>query len=236
MRVILLALALFVMTVASDKCEERCAKCAVVERSECLAGMEKDPECGCCDICSRFEGQKCDMKDTPFKFGHCGDGLECTAIGDDNICQCAWVEIICGSDNVTYDNLCQMMAAAVRESKRQTMEVKSRGPCDPGAQIITKPEYVRNTTENTVVLSCEAIGYPTPVIRWVVTKANNKTFDMPGDDNHILVATRGGPGKYQTTSWLQIDSLKKIHEGDYTCFATNELKEDRAKARIKVIN
>ncbi|CAG5121163.1 unnamed protein product [Candidula unifasciata] len=236
MKVLLLALSMVMVAVTADKCTEKCAKCETVERSECLAGMGKDPECGCCDICSRFEGQKCDKNGAAYKHGHCGDGLDCKSVGDDDICQCVWDEIICGSDGVTYNNLCQMMAAAVRESKRDTMEVKSVGPCDPGAQIVTKPEYVKNSTNNNVVLSCEAIGFPTPSIHWVVTKANNKTFDMPGDDDHIVIATRGGPGKYQVTGWLQIEHLLKRHEGDYTCIAANELKEDRAKARIKVAN
>lgn len=50
----------------------------------------------------RFEGQKCDKKDAVYKHGHCGDGLECRSFGDDDICQCVWEEIICGSDGVTY--------------------------------------------------------------------------------------------------------------------------------------
>ncbi|CAG5125986.1 unnamed protein product [Candidula unifasciata] len=236
MKTLLLILITGLVAVCADKCTEKCAKCEVVERSECLAGMEKDAECGCCDVCSRFEGQKCDRKGAAYKHGQCGDGLECKSTTGGNICQCAWEEIICGSDGVTYTNLCHMMATAVRENRRDMIEVKSVGPCDPGAQIVSKPEYVRNSTNNNVVLSCEAIGFPTPSIHWIVTKANNKTFALPGDDNHIVSSTRGGPGKYQVTGWLQIEHLLKRHEGDYTCIAANEHKEDRAKARIKVVN
>lgn len=56
-----------------------------------------------------------------------------------------------------------------------------------GAQIVSKPEYVRNTTNNNVVLSCEAIGFPTPSIHWIVTKANDKTFALPGKKIDRLV-------------------------------------------------
>jgi len=236
MKVLLLTLCVVVGAVFADQCEEKCANCPVLERSECLAGVDKDPVCGCCDVCSRFEGQTCDLKDEKAKHGSCGDGLDCKKTDGGNICQCLWEEIICGSDNVTYPNLCSLMAAAVRENKQDKLEVLSVGPCLPGAEIISPPEYVKNKTHNNVVLSCEAIGFPTPKITWVVTRANSKTFILPGDDDHIVTAMRGGPGKFQVTGWMQIENLLKRHEGDYTCIATNEHNEDRAKARIKVVD
>lgn len=63
----------------------------------------------------------------------CGDGLECRrTVGPIKICQCKFEEILCGSDGKTYSNLCQLMAAAVREQVTDTLIVKSVGPCDPG--------------------------------------------------------------------------------------------------------
>ncbi|XP_005097687.1 insulin-like growth factor-binding protein-related protein 1 [Aplysia californica] len=236
MKVLLVALSVALVVVYADKCEEQCAQCPVLERSDCLAGVDKDPDCQCCDVCSRFEGQKCDMKDEKPKHGSCGDGLECKKARGGNICQCMWEEIICGTNGVTYSNLCQLMATAVRESKQDELEVKSVGPCEPGAKIITKPEYIKNTTNNNIVLSCEAIGFPVPTISWNVTRANSKTFTLPGDDSHIVTAMRGGPAKYQVTSWMQIEGLMKRHEGDYTCIAVNEHGVESAKARIKVVN
>jgi len=232
--VLLCVLALVAVAVA-DQCKEKCKSCPVLERSACLAGVDKDAECGCCDVCSRFEGEKCDMKkDTP-KYGNCGDGLECRKTTGGNICQCLWEEIICGSDNQTYTNLCQLMATTVR-SRASSIEVKSVGPCEPKARIVSKPEYVKNSTHLNVFLSCEAIGFPAPSIRWTVTNANKKTTDCPGDDSHVVVATRGGPGKFQATGWLQIEGLLKRHEGDYVCIASNAHGTDEASARIKVIN
>jgi len=235
MKVLLVTVCVVLGVVYADQCKEKCANCPVLERAECLAGVDKDPECGCCDVCSRFEGQKCDMKNEA-KHGSCGDGLECKRSGGGNICQCLWEEIICGTDNVTYTNLCQLMASAVRENKQDKLEVKSVGPCSPGAQIITAPQYVKNKTHNNVVLSCEAIGFPTPKITWSVKRADSKTYLLPADDDHIVTAMRGGPGKFQVTGWMQIENLMKRHEGDYTCVASNEHKEDRATARIKVIH
>lgn len=235
MKILLVTLAVFIASAVADKCEEKCASCKPLSRSECLAGVTKDGECQCCDVCARVEGQTCDMKDAEFKIGKCGYGLECKNVtGGRNLCQCVWDEIICGTDGVTYSNLCELMAAAVREGKQETLEVKSVGPCSPGAHIVTKPEYVRNTTNSNVVLFCEAIGFPTPTIHWELTRANKKTTMMPDCDNNVLVAMRGGPGKYQVTGWLQIEGLQKRHEGDYSCVAVNEINEDRSKARVKV--
>ena len=42
------------MKVESEKCKKQCESCPVLERSACLAGVDKDPECGCCDVCARF--------------------------------------------------------------------------------------------------------------------------------------------------------------------------------------
>jgi len=236
MKVFLLALSLAVVVYADTNCEEKCKSCPVLERSECLAGVDKDAECGCCDVCSRFEGQKCDMKNDEPKHGSCGDGLECKKTRGGNICQCLWHDILCGDDGVTYPNLCQLMATQVRHPEKMKVEVKTVGPCEPGAQIITPPEYVKNNTHNNVVLTCEAIGFPTPNITWTVKRANSQTIQLPGDDDHIVTAQRGGPAKYQITGWMQIEDLMKRHEGDYTCIAENKYKKETATARIKVIN
>jgi hypothetical protein len=238
MKVLLVALSALVVAVsASSRCDKKCAACPVLERSDCLAGVDKDPECGCCDVCSRFEGQSCDPKDTKPRHGQCGDGLDCKRTRIGNICQCKYEDLICGTDGKTYNNLCQMTASAVRQNKKQNeLAVKSVGPCEPGAQIVTKPEYVKNSTNNNIVLTCEAIGFPAPTIAWVVSRANGKIFTLPGDDNHIVISTRGGPGRYQVTGWMQVEGLMKRHEGDYTCIATNEHKDDKATARIKVMN
>lgn len=224
-------------TVVSEECKETCKTCPVLERSACLAGVDKDPECGCCDMCSKFEGEKCDLKGDKFEHGKCGDGLECKSHShpkSPSICQCRFKDFICGNNNKTYINLCQMMASIVRDSLKN-ISVKALGPCSPGAQIITRPEYVKNSTHNQIVLACEAIGFPAPNIKWQVRYADNTTADCPGDDESIMTASRGGPGKYQATGWLQISNLQRKHEGDYTCIAANQVKEDLATARIKVV-
>jgi len=233
LRAVLLA-ALVALTLA-ETCEEKCASCPALERSQCLAGVSKDAQCGCCDVCLQFEGEKCDLEGAAPKHGNCGDGLKCRKTAGGNVCQCLWEEIICGTDGKTYSNLCHLMSSSVRDGNLE-LEVKNVGPCEPKASIVTAPEYVKNATHSNVFLSCEAIGFPAPTIRWQVTRANAKTTDCPGDDGHIVTAVRGGPAKYMATGWLQIEGLQKRHEGDYTCIAQNEAGTAEAKARIKVSN
>lgn len=206
--------------------------CLKVNAATCLAGITKD-QCQCCDVCAKLEGQLCDIASD---YDMCGDGLECRESSDTgSICQCKFQEILCGSDNKTYSNLCQLMATAVREQRTNTLQVQSVGPCEPGARIVTKPDYVRNRTDSNVVLQCEAMGLPTPSMTWVFTRADNQTFNLPGDDCKMVTSSRGGPGKFMVTSWLQIEGLQKYHEGDYICVAFNQHHTDSAKARIKVV-
>jgi len=129
----------------------------------------------------------------------------------------------------------QARGTGVREHKTNSLNVKASGPCEPGATIVTKPEYVRNHTDSNVVLQCEAMGKPSPSMIWMFTRADNKTFNLPGDDCKLVTSSRGGPGKFMVTSWLQIEGLQKHHEGDYTCMAFNTHHSDKAKARIKVV-
>ncbi|KAK3729061.1 hypothetical protein RRG08_005434 [Elysia crispata] len=238
MNVLLVCLVAVAVVSAADekKCEQKCAKCPVVERSSCLAGMQKDNECNCCDVCSRFEGQKCDKKGDKFEFGQCGDGLECKETAGGQICQCVWNEMVCGTNGEDYNNLCQLMAAAVREGLQDSLEVGHIGPCKNESRIVGPPKYIRNSTNENVVLTCEAIGNPVPNLKWEVTRSNGKTTEMPGDDDHIMIAIRGGPGMFKISGWMQIEGLKKRHEGDYTCIASNKHNTDRSTARIKVVN
>ena len=51
----------------------------------------------------------------------------------------------------------------------------------------------------------------------------------------MSVSTRGGPEKFEVTGFLQIEDLRKEHEGDYICVANNKEGEDSAKARVNVV-
>lgn len=57
-----------------------------------------------------------------------------------------------------------------------------------------------------------------------------------GDQENMLIATRGGPGKFQVTGWLQVEHLNKEQEGDYTCVAKNKHASVHAPARVLVVD
>ncbi|ESO82900.1 hypothetical protein LOTGIDRAFT_184700 [Lottia gigantea] len=225
----------FVSASPNTRCND-CKKelCPKLSRSECLTGIVKDG-CDCCDVCARMESQTCDLPETPYVNGKCGDGLSCEETEFGQVCVCEHDQIICGSNNVTYNNMCGLMADMRRAGLKSELEVKFVGPCDAGAKIVSSPMYTKNSTGGTVILSCEAVGNPTPHIAWLYTRADGETFSVPGDDEFTLTAARGGPGRYQITGWVQIEGLRKTHEGDYTCIVQNKYKKDTAKARVKVV-
>lgn len=79
--------------------------------------------------------------------------------------------------------------------------------------------------------------------RQIFVKLNNQSASnadveviVTGDDNLMVTSSRGGPGKFMVTSWLQIEGLQKYHEGDYTCLAFNHHNTDKATARVKVVD
>lgn len=228
----LLLLAVFVVLSTAAKLKD-CGVCDkdACPKMNCLAGKTLD-KCGCCEICYKMEGEGCDNTQEPTGYGDCGNGLMCSKIGDGHYCICETEEILCGEDGVTYNNLCEMWATEARTGKN--LEKSKDGPCDPAAKIVTAPDFTRNYTGGSIVLSCEAVGNPTPAMAWLFTRVDGKSSPLPGDDERILIAARGGPGKFQVTGWLQIEGLKKEHEGDYTCVAKNSEKKVHAKARVKV--
>jgi len=210
----------------------------------CLAGVVKDG-CGCCDVCGKIEFELCEHPGVPNAQayrGRCGDNLECRLRSDLNegespeaICYCRIEGALCGSDNTTYDNLCQLMAAAIVAGNEKKMTISHNGPCNAVPTIISPPENIKNTTGSSIAIMCEAKGYPIPTVEWTWTRVDGQTIYLPSDDLHVSVNMRGGPDKWQVTGWLQIVNLKKEHEGDYTCIVQNDLGLAKATSRVNVV-
>lgn len=224
---------------------EECGKCRP-ERCDrpqgCVAGVVKD-SCDCCDVCGKAEYELCDhpsVTDRPgMALGRCGDNLDCRLRDDlgeeadsEAICYCRIEGTLCGSDGLSYDNLCQLMASGVRSKEKIT--IQGTGPCNEPATIISKPDNVKNRTGDDVAIVCEARGFPIPTVEWTWTRVDGKTVYLPSDDLHVSVNMRGGPERWQVTGWLQIMDLQREHEGDYTCLAQNKNGMDEATARINV--
>ena len=71
-----------------DKDTGHCGICRKEEcppASDCRAGLVLD-RCGCCNICGRIEGEKCDNYTLPLqykdRYGFCGDNMACLLRND----------------------------------------------------------------------------------------------------------------------------------------------------------
>lgn len=215
--------------------EEKLAKCS--------AGTVPD-RCGCCKVCAKGLNELCQHPRIPPQngqdWGQCGDNLKCELRDDleegdapEALCQCRIEGVLCGSDGVTYENLCELSEAAITMGKRIT--VKSRKPCPSAPWLVSLPENTKDIEGASIALICEARGFPIPNIEWTWTRVDGKVVELPSDDLHISVNMRGGPEKHQITGWLQVFEMKKIHEGDYTCFIQNQLGLVNATARVNVV-
>lgn len=238
-------LLLGVLCASGQRVPEECNSCnpeECIKPERCVAGVVKDV-CECCDVCGKSEFEMCDHPEvvSDRKFGKCGDNLECRVRKDldytqglEAICFCRIEGVLCGSDNTTYDSMCQLNAAIIRNNAK--IDVARQGPCNSAPVIVSPPENMKNVTGSNIAILCEAKGYPIPSIEWSWTRVDGRTEVLPSDDLHISVNMRGGPEKYQITGWLQIVDIQKIHEGDYTCIAQNQFGIVQASARVNVVS
>ena len=107
-------------------------------------------------------------------------------------------------------------------------------------RIIAKPEDSNTTIGSKLAFKCEVTGWPIPKVSWkVLRKHSHKVHlvnDLPSDDSHIVVQSRGGAKNLEVTSWLQIVGVKKDDEGEYHCRASNDMGEDENYAVLAIKN
>ncbi|KAI1886958.1 hypothetical protein AGOR_G00201120 [Albula goreensis] len=126
-------------------CPDRCDKsqCPPIP-ADCLAGDILD-QCDCCPVCASGEGEICGGTG---KLGdpECGEGLECSVTdgvgntatvrkrGKSGVCVCKSSEPVCGSDGVSYRNICELKRVSNRAQKLQQPPVIfiQRGVCGQG--------------------------------------------------------------------------------------------------------
>ncbi|KAK3540009.1 hypothetical protein QTP70_022801 [Hemibagrus guttatus] len=202
---------------------ERCVPELCPPTQGCRAGLVRD-SCGCCFECGNLEGQPCDPGDRNVYYGLCGEGLECKteasqaadAEPQEPQCVCASQEPQCGSDNLTYMNLCKLKEAVFSKPGLNS----SVGPCRTVPVIKVPPRNLVNVTGSSAVFLCEVFAFPMALVEW---RKEGKEDVLPGDDPHISVQSRGGPQKYELSSWLQIEDATRADSGTYRCIARNGL-------------
>ncbi|XP_053188122.1 serine protease HTRA3a [Scomber japonicus] len=117
----------------SDRCASRC-DVGLCPSPSCLSGYVPD-RCNCCLMCSPSEGDPCGRKnDLP-----CGEGLECKLLtagrrrDSRGFCRCKMEHEVCGSDGITYGNVCKMRAANRKalQKGRPAVNQAHKGSCSP---------------------------------------------------------------------------------------------------------
>ncbi|XP_061088474.1 serine protease HTRA1B [Conger conger] len=135
-------------------CPDRCDKsrCLPIP-ADCLAGDILD-QCDCCPVCASGEGEICGGTG---KLGdpECAEGLECSVSdgvgntatvrkrGRSGVCVCKSSEPVCGSDGVSYRNICELKRISSRAEKLQQPPVIfiQRGVCGQGQE---NPDSLRH--------------------------------------------------------------------------------------------
>ncbi|KAM9364106.1 serine protease HTRA1A-like [Pholidichthys leucotaenia] len=124
--------------------------------ADCPAGRGLDA-CGCCTVCASGEGEACGGSG---KLGDplCGEGLECSVSGGaaysvtvrrrskSGVCVCTAKEAVCGSDGVSYRNICELKRVSRRAQKLQQPPVLliQRGACGTAQDNPDSPRHKYN--------------------------------------------------------------------------------------------
>lgn len=121
-------------------CPDRCDKSACPPiPADCLAGNALD-RCDCCPVCASGEGEQCNAS------SDCPGGLLCSVTdgvvhsatvrkrAKSGVCVCESAEPACGSDGVTYRNVCELRRASgsARRLNQPPVIVVQRGACGKG--------------------------------------------------------------------------------------------------------
>uniref|UniRef100_A0A667YF02 Kazal-type serine peptidase inhibitor domain 3 n=1 Tax=Myripristis murdjan TaxID=586833 RepID=A0A667YF02_9TELE len=191
----------------------------------CRAGLVLDA-CGCCKECGNLEGQACDPGERTGA-GRLQEEDEEEEEEGGEVCVCEEQQPVCGSDATTYMNMCQFREASF---SRPQLKTRGKGPCKTVPIIKVRPQSQVNGTGSSLVFLCEVFAFPMALVEW---RKEGQDVILPGDDPHI--SSRGGPLKFELSSWLQIEGAGPEDSGTYRCIARNNLGSVSASAVLGIL-
>jgi len=227
---VLIVLAVVVVVAAHQPNCPDCSSVTCPPEEDCPGAQAMDA-CGCCVMCKRSLGQRCDHG-ANVEYGPCGDYLQCKRRGDlvgsrEWTCQCSKSGEVCGSDGVTYATICHLT------EKGGNLTAMHDEPCPSKPVIRSPPASSSRRKGGILVLDCEAVGYPVPEIYWEQYKPTGETVMLPNDDPSVAVQTRGGPEPHMVTGWVQIMKVTDGSFGTYACNAKNKHGHVKATAVVE---
>ncbi|XP_015250741.1 PREDICTED: kazal-type serine protease inhibitor domain-containing protein 1-like [Cyprinodon variegatus] len=105
-------------------------------------------------------------------------------------------------------------------------------PTVPEPVIKVPPRNQVNRSGSSLVFLCEVFAFPMALVEW---RKDGRDVVLPGDDPHISVQSRGGPLRFELSSWLQIEGAEPGDSGTYRCTARNNLGSVSASAVLGVL-
>uniref|UniRef100_A0A3B4AS53 Ig-like domain-containing protein n=1 Tax=Periophthalmus magnuspinnatus TaxID=409849 RepID=A0A3B4AS53_9GOBI len=94
------------------------------------------------------------------------------------------------------------------------------------------PQTQVNSSGSLLLFLCEVYAFPAATVEW---RKEGQEGSLPGDDPHLSVQSRGGPLKFELSSWLQIERAGLQDAGTYQCVARNKLGTVSASAQLRIM-
>uniref|UniRef100_A0A8C7M4A1 Serine protease HTRA3 n=1 Tax=Oncorhynchus mykiss TaxID=8022 RepID=A0A8C7M4A1_ONCMY len=215
------------------KCSERC-DVSTCPSPSCAMGYVPD-RCNCCLVCAQGESDPCGRKDDL----PCGDGLECKHPAGKRLakgfCQCKLGHKVCGSDGVTYGNVCQLKAQSRKALQQGLPAVTSvqKGPCTSHP---TSPRYKFNFIADVVEKIAPAVVHIELFLRHPLFGRNVPLSSGSGfvmSDTGLIVTNAHVVSSARPVSGRQ--QLKvQMHNGDVYEATIKDIDKKSDIATIKV--
>uniref|UniRef100_A0A8C7VDG0 Serine protease HTRA3 n=1 Tax=Oncorhynchus mykiss TaxID=8022 RepID=A0A8C7VDG0_ONCMY len=224
----------FVGAEPKPKCSERC-DVSTCPSPSCAMGYVPD-RCNCCLVCAQGESDPCGRKDDL----PCGDGLECKHPAGKRLakgfCQCKLGHKVCGSDGVTYGNVCQLKAQSRKALQQGLPAVTSRNACASSTSHPTSPRYKFNFIADVVEKIAPAVVHIELFLRHPLFGRNVPLSSGSGfvmSDTGLIVTNAHVVSSARPVSGRQ--QLKvQMHNGDVYEATIKDIDKKSDIATIKV--